>query len=553
MNGLFLSPLGPALLLLLASILLRIVASPRRSSTLALLTLLPLALTLALLLVLRNAPGVQVLQTSWWPVVVAPLDVLWALDGWNWLSLVLLTLVTATAVLLTWRLPGKRAGAVHGLSFLFASAAALTVVSDNLLTLSGAWIATDMTLLAVGRARGAQPGSDSAPIWLEITSSMLVMVAIGITSFRQASGTFAAVSLPPETVALLLLAAGIRMAAYPLHLWLAPNSVNRDGGTQLLISAGGLITGGWLLGRLAVLGAATWLADPVWLPVLTVLMLAGGLAAWLSRDHDRFHLLGSARGVWMWLMIAAAPIALSREALGWALAATVLSLMLFAVGSAIRDHWNWHLPLLLAAVAMAGVPLTVGMPAYALASPGNAAIYLLWLVANGLAVACIFVANRQVKLPLQPATASVAAPASEPARVNWPVIRLLSALAICLIPIALWGIQTAAFARSAGFGVTSSLLNLVGQLGLFGLLGVAATLALGWGLAQVLRVGSAATLVWHTRAGYALGLAWLLHAGRWLFVWIEIGGRTAFHVVEGEGYLGWVLLLMIAAGLIFLR
>jgi len=44
MNGLFLSPLGPALLLLLASILLRIVASPRRSSTLALLTLLPLAL-----------------------------------------------------------------------------------------------------------------------------------------------------------------------------------------------------------------------------------------------------------------------------------------------------------------------------------------------------------------------------------------------------------------------------------------------------------------------------------------------------------------------------
>jgi len=363
-------------------------------------------LTLALLLVLRNAPGSQVFQTTWWPVVVAPLNVLWALDGWNWLSLVLLTLVAATAVLLTWRSPGKRAGAVHGLSFLFASAAALTVVSDNLLALSGAWIATDMTLLAVGRVRGAQPGRDSAPIWLEITSSMLVMVAIGITSFRQASGTFAAVSLPPETVALLLLAAGIRMAAYPLHLWLAPNSVNRDSGTQLLISAGGLITGGWLLGRLAVLGAATWLADPVWLPVLTVLMLAGGLAAWLSRDRDRFHLLGSARGVWMWLVIAAAPIALSREALGWALAATVLSMMLFAVGSAIRDHWNWHLPLLLAAVTMAGVPLTAGMPAYALAKPGNAAVYLLWLMANGLAVACVFVANRQVKLPLQPATTS---------------------------------------------------------------------------------------------------------------------------------------------------
>ena len=549
MNGLLLSPLGPALLLLLASILLRIIASPRRSSTLALLTLLPLALTLALLLVLRNASGVQVLQTSWWPVVIAPLDVIWALDGWNWLSLVLLTLVTATAVLLTWRSLGKRAGAVHGLTFLFASAAALTVVSDNLLTLSGSWIATDIALLAVGRARGVQPSRDSAPVWLEVTSSMLVMVAIGITGFRQASGTFAAVSLPPETVALLLLASGIRMAAYPLHLWLAPNSVDRDRGTQLLISAGGLITGAWLLGRLAVLGAATWLSDPVWLPVLTVLMLVGGLAAWLSRERDRFHLLGSARGVWMWLVVAAAGVAASREALGWALAATVLSLMLFAVGSAIRDHWNWHLPLLLAAVTMAGVPLTVGLPAYALAKPGNAAAYLLWLVANGLAIACVFLANRQVKLPQQTATSA----ADDSARLNWPVIRLLSALALCLIPITLWGIQTAAFARSAGFGVTPSLLDSLRLLGVFGLLAVAATLALGWGFAQVLRVGSASTLIWQARLGYAAGLAWLLHAGRWAFAWIEIGGRTAFHIVEGEGYLGWVLLLLVAAWLIFLR
>lgn len=548
MKDLLLSPLGPTLVLLLASIFLRIVARPRRSSTLALLTLLPLALTLTLLLVLRNEPGGQVLQTTWWPVIGQPLDVLWALDGWNWTSLVLLILVTATSILLTWRAPGNRAGAVHGLSFLFAAAVALTLVSDNLLALSGAWIATDMALLAVGRVRGPDPRPNIAPVWLEATSSLLVMVAIGITSFRQASASLAAVSLPPETVALLLLAAGIRMAAYPLHLWLTPNSVARDRGLQLLISGGALISGAWLLGRLASLGAMAWLADPVWMPVLTVLLLAGGLAAWLSSDRDRFALLASARASWMWLVIAATGVAISRDALGWALIGTVLSLMLLAVGSAIREHWGWRLPLLLAAITMAGVPLTAGMPAYALAKSGNAAAYFLWLVANGLAVSAIFLANqRGEQAERQP---GVNAP--ESSRLNWPIIRLLSALALCLIPIALWGIQPAALARSAGFGVTASLLELLRLLGVFGLLAVVATLALGWSFAQVLQRRSASTMTWQTRVGYAFGLAWLLHAGRWVFAWIEIGGRTAFHIVEGEGYLGWVILVSVAVWLIVL-
>ena len=549
MNHLLLSPVGPALLLLFASILLRIIASPRRSSTLALLTLLPLIVTLALLLVLRNAPGGQVLQTTWWPAVVQPLPVLWALDGWNWISLVLLTLLTGTAVLLTWRSPGKRAGAVHGLSFLFAAAAALTIVSDNLLALSGAWVATDITLLAVGRARGRDPRPNIAPIWLEVTSSMLVMVAIGITSFRQASASLAAAPLPPETIALLLLAAAIRMAAYPWQLWLAPNAVERDRGLQLLISGGGLITGAWLLGRLASLGATSLLADPVWIPVLTALMLAAGLAAWLSSGRDRFPMLGSARGAWMWLVVAAAPAAMSRDALGWALVGTVLSLMLLAVGSAIREHWGWRLPLLLAAFAMAGIPLTAGMVAYALVKPANLAIYLLWLVANGLAVACIFLASQRSNRPDPRGSAH----AAEPARLNWPVIRLLSALAICLVPIALWGIQPAAFARSAGFGVTPSLFESLRLLGFFSLLATVIVVVLGWGFAQVLRLGSTSTLTWQKRSGYVFGLAWLLHAGRWLWTWIEIGGRTAFHIVEGEGYLGWVILVAVAAWLIFLR
>lgn len=547
MNGLLLSPLGPALLLLTASILLRIVASPRRSSVLALLTMLPLALAMALLLALRNAPGGLALQTAWWPVVTPPLDMRWAIDGWNWINLVLLVLATAAAILITWRAPGKRAGAVHGINMLFAAAAALTLVSDNLLALSGVWVATDIALMAMARGRGVQP-SNAAPVWLEVTSSLLVMVAIGITGMRVATATLASAPLPPETVALLLLAAAIRMAAYPMHLWVAPNSVPRDSGTQLLLNAGGLITGGWLLGRLVTLGAATWLADPVWVPLLTLLTLAGGLAAWLARRGDRFALLVAARGSWLWLAAAAAPAAVSQNALGWALAGVVLSLMLLAVGAAIRDHWNWRLPLTLAAVTMAGFPFTAGMPAYALAGSGNAVLFLLWLAASGLALACVFLERRQAAAVAPRASQ----PPAQPARLNWPMIRLLGALAICLIPILLWGLQPTAFSRSAGFGISLSFFDLLGRLGVFGLLSVAGALALGWGLARALDYQSDTALAWQSQVGYVTGLAWLLHAGRWLFAWIEIGGRTAFRIVEGEGYLGWVLLALIAAWLIYL-
>ena len=148
MNDLLRSPLGPAIVLLVASALLRVFASPRRA--LALLTLAPLAASFILVTSLR-ASGVAVRELTWWPLVTPPLRVLWALDGWNWLALTLLLVVGGAAVLLTWQLPGKRAGAYHGMSFALLGAAALTLVSDNLLALSGAWVATDILLVARAR------------------------------------------------------------------------------------------------------------------------------------------------------------------------------------------------------------------------------------------------------------------------------------------------------------------------------------------------------------------------------------------------------------------
>jgi hypothetical protein len=448
---------------------------------------------------------------------------------------------------LTWQLPGKRSGAYHGMSFALLGAAALTMVSDNLLALSGAWVATDILLVA--RARGSRAQGNAAPIWLEVAGSLLMLMAIGITSISVASTSLATARLPAEAMALLLVVAALRMAAYPLHLWLAPSGSGRDRGTQLLINGLGLVTGGWLLGRVFVLGAGAWFSNPLWLPLLIFLTLAAGLAAWTGRERDRLALLSSGRATWLWLVVALAPTATARDALGWAMAGVVLGLALLAVGQTITEQWRWRVPVALAAITLAGLPLTAGMPARALVQPPHLALLLLLVVADGLAVATVLASWKTAPLPA-PATA---APADRPGSqlrslpVSWPVLRLLIALGLVVVPDVLWGVQPARLAVLAGFSSILSLGDLLRQLGLLQLLAIVAALALGVGFYQVAQQPDSLFKRWQRRLAAAAGLGWILAGLGWLVQWIELVWRNALLVVEGEGYLGWVVLVLLLA------
>lgn len=549
MNDLLLSPLGPVLILVAGSIVLRIVASPRRASVLAVLILLPLGLTLAWLLRVQTT-GATALEGAWWPLVTPQLQVGWAIDGWNWLALALVVLVGACAMLLTWLMPGKRSGAFHGLSMLLLASAAVTVVSDNLLTLSAAWVATDIVLVA--RARGSKPEISEAPFWLEVVGSLMMMVAIGITSLPAATASLATASLPVETLALLMVAAAVRMAAYPLHLWLVPHSVPRDRGTQLLITGVGLATGAWLVGRGYSIGTASWIANPIWPPLLAVAVLGAGIAAWAGSRHDRLAMLGSGRATWLLLMLALAPAAGGREALGWGLVSVILGLMLLAVGQSINEQWHWRLPLLIAALTLAGVPLSTGMPARALVQPPNLLLTFLLGMANGLAVACVFMnwnpvlaSDSTTSLPGRGSTTLLIA-----GHVNWPVLRLLLALGIALVPSLLWGFVPGRLAESAGFGLIFSLGELLRQLGVVRLLEPFAVLAIGAGLAQVLRQPETHPELWRIRLARLTGVSWALDGLRWLAKWLELGWRNVVGIFEGEGYLGWIVLLLVLAWLV---
>ncbi|HNS02954.1 MAG TPA: hypothetical protein PKM78_11305 [Anaerolineae bacterium] len=550
MNELLRLPLSPALVLLAAAALLRIFSSPRRALTLAPLTLLPLAVSFVLLMALR-AEGVVVWEFTWWPLVTPPLHLRWTLDGWNWLSVLLILLTGGGAVLLTGRSPGKRSGAHHGLSFALLAAAALTVVTDNLLTLSAAWVAADILLVA--RARGSSARGGTAPVWLEVAGSLLMLIAIGITDSRAATASLATAPLPAETMALLLVVAGLRMAAYPLHLRLAPSGQARDRGTQLLINCVVLITGGWLLGRVFTLGAGAWFANPLWLLILVLLTLLAGLTAWTAQERDRLSLLSSSRATWLWLILAMTPTASGRDALGWGLAGVVLGLILLAVGQTIDEQWRWRAPMVLAVVTLAGLPLTAGMPARALADPVNLALMALLVVADGLAVA-VALAGWQAPRSRPPL---VVLPAGLSLRQllgrseTWDVMRLLTALGLALVPDLLWGIQPVRLAMQAGFSNVLTLGGMLGQLGLGGLLAIVAALALGVLFHRLAQQPEAWFGRWRPRLGRAVGLSWLLAGAAWLAGWIELGWRNALLIVEGEGYLGWVALALLIAILLY--
>lgn len=208
--------------------------------------------------------------------------------------------------------------------------------------------------------------------------------------------------------------------------------------------------------------------------------------------------------------------------------------------------------MVMAALTLAGFPFTTGMPARALAEPINVVMMFLLVVANSLAVACVFLSWSE---PVASANSEEPRPTMAVrrfagGRVNWPVLRLLLALGLALVPSLLWGFFPSRLAESADFAVALSFGQLLRQLGLIRLMGPFVILALAIGLARLLSQPEARPELWRNRLATATGLTWVLGGLRWAALWGEIGWRNALFVFEGEGYFGWIVLLAVLAWLV---
>ncbi|MGQ9489303.1 MAG: hypothetical protein ACUVR4_01025 [Anaerolineae bacterium] len=571
--SLFLSPLGPALVLALAGLLAMLgrrlaqgvlwraaqvgaslgsLAASVRLLAWARMPFAAVTVGLATLLwaSLRRPGANAALSLDWQPLTVAGSALAWRMDGWNWLVSGLILILAAVALVLPTSflagLPFLRGGPAttpaprldrRGIGWersLWLAAAALVFVgSYNVLTLAVGWVLFDAVLAL--RLHPTVHPELAGRAWGLLSLAMLLLV-LALTILGEA-GIRTALDDPRLdrfVLTLLWLLALIRAGVYPLHFWLA-GSARSERGEALALSSLAPLTGVWLLVRLHGIAGPDWLRRPEWVALGAVALLGTAMVAWAAEDELQR---------WRWIVLNRASLVVMAaymaggsgpETLVWPVLVFVVGGALLLLAQALQEDGS-RAPAWVAVLVLWGLPGTVGfMARTALVFPTGLAVAVplfgLVLLAEILLVAALW----------QSAAAAVSRQPLGPIR-RWAlrglfILLLAASLAAGLVP--------AGLARLVGWPADES----------FPALG---TLLLGarrsvWGALAVSGVLGAALGLWRERVfgqmrGWQRGivtivsLEWLYRAVANGFNLAAAGLRYFATLGEGEGYLGWLAL-----------
>lgn len=572
LKSLLLQPLGPALVLAIAGIILALARRlsrgaatwagaqairPARWQPWPYALRLPFALVgvagaAAILVWLRLTDADAVAGWQWQPLTVAGSTLEWRLDGWNWLVSGLILLLTAVALLLdeehsrpASQLRSPAAARSQRLDLLgtevertlwLAAGALVFVCSANVLTLACSWIVLDAAL-AIRLRPGLSP-EPAARAWGLLTLSamlmLLLLVSLGESGLRAALTGHA---FTRGELTLLWALGLMRTGVYPLHFWLSgPGSTPRA--VRIAMSLTVPAAGVWLLVRVYELGGAGWLRRPEWVALGALALLGTALVAWTTEDE-----------MWRWRWVALNRSGLAAMAayaaglsgpqvLVWALLAFTLGGALLLVARALTQDTGIRTFAWVAAFFIWGFPGTPGFLArtglvfptgLALAVP----LFVLVLLAEVLLVAALW----------QAAAASPAASASP--RPNTVVVQLLLAFGLLVISLLAWGLNPRLLAGFVTIPEGETLRSLGGMI-----LGVRRSVWAGLVLSGVL--GAALGVFrerlfgqmrgWQSAITEIVSLDWLYQST--VAGLAVVGNALRYFAVlgEGEGYLGWLAL-----------
>lgn len=553
------TPIGPALVLLLGAMVEVIVGRwVRRPGLLTGLALFFVALAIWLFLGLRTEPVVPVFSLPWQPPLQAGANLLWVGDGWNWYISGLILLLGGVGILLDLNTPrhatddaAPRAHSSLAIHLGVLAAGLLFVGSGNVLTAMLTWVVLDLFTLVRGATRPERDdhedhGWNSAQHQakgLSLLGALLLLIGLLPAGPAGPGQPLQGGQLPAETVALMLLASLIRAGIYPFHLWLLPNEgVRVNVAERLLDHMVPVLCGLWLLGWTVDLGAEYILLQPDIVFVLLLSLGGGALAAWTANDqanHTTFVLITSAG-----LVALSGALAFQSGPIGliWPTTAFALGGGLWLVGDQVWQTWGWQIPVSVGALALAGVPFTPGF----LTQPSLARLLTEGPIFMLLFVGLVLAQSLQVAAMLR--SWSAGAQGGEENFRSGVAARLLIAVVALAVPLAIVGFFPAATASLAS--LENAIPPMLGNPPIVVaewpvLVTVALPLAVGILLVSNQPVLWAQLGRWPHRISRLTRLQWLFRFTWWGMTQVSTAWAGVLKVVEGAGYMGWVLVLFL--------
>jgi hypothetical protein len=431
------------------------------------------------------------------------------------------------------------------------AAGLLFVGSGNVLTAMLTWVVLDLFTLVRGATR-PDPEDPEARGWnsaqhqakgLSLLGALLLLIGLLPAGPLGPGQPLQGGQLPPETVALMLLAALIRAGIYPFHLWLLPSEGSRvNVAERLLDHMVPVLCGLWLLGWTVDLGTEYILLQPDILFLLILSLGGSALAAWTASDqpnHTTFVLITSAG-----LAALSGALAFREGPVGliWPTTAFALGGGLWLVGEQVWQTWGWQIPVSVGALALAGVPFTPGF----LTQPSLARLLTEGGVFFLLFVGLVLAMSIQVAAMLHSWSAS--AQGGEGRFRSGVTLRLLVAVVALAIPLAVVGFFPEATASLASLenAIPPMLGNPPTVIAEWPVLvTVALPLAMGILLVSNQPVLWAQLGQWPQRINRLTRLQWLFRLSWWGMNQISAGWASVLQVIEGAGYMGWVLVLFL--------
>ncbi|MFZ1755640.1 MAG: hypothetical protein WAU10_17955 [Caldilineaceae bacterium] len=511
---------------------------------------------------LRIQPVVPIYSRPWQPFVLpGSTNLLWVGDGWNWYVSVLILLLGGVAILLSVFIPAHAdetaAEIVHPITVTLTSnlailaTALLFVGSGNLLTVTLTWVVMDLLILArnalspPSMETGEQNNSPAISLVVNqaqgfsLFGALLLLIGLLPAGTSGPSQPLLGGALPPETIALLLVAAAIRAGAYPFHLWLLPAnrlrlSLPNRFLDQLVPGACGL----WLLGWASGLGGKELLLQPIFVAFVLMALLASAVAAYTVSEkpgHTTFVLITSVSIAGLTSILSGAR---GPAALIWPTTTFALGGGLWLVGERIWREWGWQVPVSVGALALVGVPFTPGfLTQFAVAR------LLSGEFSGNLVMPFFIIYTLSQTVYVSAMLRSWGAPGQEVSGPPSPLVwRLLFSSVILAMPLVVAGIfpQFIAALTAISDTIPANVGNppsAVADVPVW--LTLVLPLLLGMGLALVRPIFWQWLGRWPDRFANLAGLEWFAQFTGW-------GGRhsasaweAAIGVLEGRGAIGW--------------